>query len=288
MRVKEEDKTVGKRITYQLYVRMEKTELPQWPKERGECERQKPNGGEERNEEDCESVNEARKTKQLCEIGGLSFMNCEDEGLFAKLVGEKTPKRVIDGGAGNKRKIDRKEPCSDSMETSDGDIPLAALIKTRTPKKIKAMIPGFGGVGKVEMVKKVRRRINVDFIGLVETKKDHIDRRLIFKLWGGGNGIKWEAMGCVSYLENLGDFWVWPNNTRECFDSWTSQSMTKNHLRRWTMSFFAVIWVVWGERNNRIFQESHQDAQATVNQIIRLVKNWEYDWQLRKNNTTAS
>ncbi|MED6191488.1 hypothetical protein PIB30_000586 [Stylosanthes scabra] len=71
----------------------------------------------------------------------MSFMNCEDEGLLAKLAGEKTPKKVIDGGAGNKRRIDRKEPCSDSVEISDGDIPLAALMKTRTPKKIKATTP---------------------------------------------------------------------------------------------------------------------------------------------------
>ncbi|MED6186650.1 hypothetical protein PIB30_068757 [Stylosanthes scabra] len=53
-------------------------------------------------------------------------------------------------------------------------------------------VRGLGGDGKAEMVKRIRRNHNGDFVGFIETKKQHFDRGTILKLWGGCSEISWD------------------------------------------------------------------------------------------------
>ncbi|MED6200096.1 hypothetical protein PIB30_081936 [Stylosanthes scabra] len=62
-----------------------------------------------------------------------------------------------------------------------------------------------------------------------------------------------------------------------------SQRMNKESLKCWTMCFFVIIWVVWGERNNIIFRGEKQDIQQVVSQVMLMVDKWKLDLKLRNN-----
>ncbi|MED6217898.1 hypothetical protein PIB30_021853 [Stylosanthes scabra] len=54
-------------------------------------------------------------------------------------------------------------------------------------------------------------------------------------------------------------------------------------MRRWTMCFLAVVWVVWNCRNNRIFRGVDHVVQKAIDNVVTLVEKWEYEWRLKKN-----
>ncbi|MED6186445.1 hypothetical protein PIB30_066753 [Stylosanthes scabra] len=90
-----------------------------------------------------EALDEALKTKQICKIGGLSFKCKADDVLLRKITGDevrKKPQLSAKGGTPKNRKILSKV---EAFETSDissknsDDMPLAKLIDSRVPKRVR-------------------------------------------------------------------------------------------------------------------------------------------------------
>ncbi|MED6109385.1 hypothetical protein PIB30_033081 [Stylosanthes scabra] len=120
-----------------------------------------------------DTVSEARKIKEVCEVGGISFKSREENVVLGVIAGTKSPKKVI-GSTPKKQKQGRP------TQSVGGRNLFSKLLR------------GLGSDGKVEMVKRVRRKFNGEFLGLIETKKQQLERGLALKLWGGGSGIKWD------------------------------------------------------------------------------------------------
>ncbi|MED6158239.1 hypothetical protein PIB30_030986 [Stylosanthes scabra] len=90
---------------------------------------------------------EAVRTKQICEIGGITFRGNVEVNVLAKIAGEKTPTKkrcpdAVDSSQNGKKVV---QPRESSMVSEDSDdVPLARMIK-KTPKKQKQNTPGKKG-----------------------------------------------------------------------------------------------------------------------------------------------
>ncbi|MED6132892.1 hypothetical protein PIB30_022971 [Stylosanthes scabra] len=94
-----------------------------------------------------EVIVEAARTKQICEIGGVTFRGNEEANILAKIAGEKTPMKnqcpgTIDASQNGKK---GEHPWESLLVSEDSDeVPLARLTK-KTPKKQKQTTPGKKG-----------------------------------------------------------------------------------------------------------------------------------------------
>ncbi|MED6185651.1 hypothetical protein PIB30_059140 [Stylosanthes scabra] len=68
------------------------------------------------------------------------------------------------------------------------------------------------GVGKVEMIRRVYRKIDADFLGLVETKKEVVEVSFVRKLWGSDFGSNWEFMESTNSAGGT----LWWNQLARC------------------------------------------------------------------------
>ncbi|MED6138040.1 hypothetical protein PIB30_070606 [Stylosanthes scabra] len=162
-------------------------------------------------------------------------------------------------------------------------------------------VRGLGEDRRIEMVKMARRKNRVDFLGVVETKKECIDMALIMKLWGGGNNVRWEIVEknfncaiCVVYgphgKEEKAEFLKELREIKKKVDvplliGGDFNEMVCKEERRW-MCFIAIVWMVWGERNNRIFRGKSRERQLIVNEAVQLVDKWKMELLQRRKETS--
>ncbi|MED6205401.1 hypothetical protein PIB30_017213 [Stylosanthes scabra] len=87
-----------------------------------------------------EMLEEAIRTKHLCEVGGFSFKNGESKELLTSIarieLGKKA--RLNACSQSKKKKVVSKTTSGDSSRSSDGDMILASFLGKKNPKKLKA------------------------------------------------------------------------------------------------------------------------------------------------------
>ncbi|KAL4328113.1 hypothetical protein AHAS_Ahas13G0167600 [Arachis hypogaea] len=84
---------------------------------------------------------------------------------------------------------------------------------------------------------------------------------LIERVWG-------------AWLYALGREWSVPGTLKQHFESWTTAAPRKDERKRWLIGFFAVIWEIWLERNNRVFQNKGSGVQKITNRSFVLSDEW--------------
>ncbi|MED6167316.1 hypothetical protein PIB30_001740 [Stylosanthes scabra] len=85
-------------------------------------------------------LEEAIKTKQLCEVGGFSFKKGESKELWTMIAGVEVAKKARPNVCSQwkKKKVPSKTTSSDSTRSSDGDVTLASFLDKRNAMKSKA------------------------------------------------------------------------------------------------------------------------------------------------------
>ncbi|MED6106718.1 hypothetical protein PIB30_007041 [Stylosanthes scabra] len=85
-------------------------------------------------------LDEAIRTKQLCEVGGFSFKNGESKELLTSIAGVEVGKKARPNtcSQSKKKKVVSKTTSSDSSSSSDGDMILASFLDKKNSKKLKA------------------------------------------------------------------------------------------------------------------------------------------------------
>lgn len=72
--------------------------------------------------------------------------------------------------------------------------------------------------------------------------------------------------------------WVWPSSLDSAFAQWSFPSKNKFLTKIWLAIFQVIVWSIWKERNDRIFNNTSNLVHETQNMVLlRLcwwVKNW--------------
>ncbi|XP_016177702.1 uncharacterized protein LOC107619990 [Arachis ipaensis] len=68
--------------------------------------------------------------------------------------------------------------------------------------------------------------------------------------------------------------WAVPRSIKGLFESWNGTTSRKEEQKRWLAGFFAVIWNVWLERNNRIFNNQEVNVGVIQNRTFFSYKEW--------------
>ncbi|XP_072066970.1 uncharacterized protein [Arachis hypogaea] len=68
--------------------------------------------------------------------------------------------------------------------------------------------------------------------------------------------------------------WAVPGSIKGLFKSWNGTPNRKKEQRRWLTGFFAVIWNVWLECNNRIFNNKEVNVDVIQNMTFLSSKEW--------------
>ncbi|XP_015961069.1 uncharacterized protein LOC107485018 [Arachis duranensis] len=66
-----------------------------------------------------------------------------------------------------------------------------------------------------------------------------------------GCELTWQVW--CAWLFAFGRSWAILGTLKQHFESWTHASQRKIERKRWLIEFFAVIWAIWLERNDRVF-----------------------------------
>ncbi|XP_015961036.1 uncharacterized protein LOC107485010 [Arachis duranensis] len=77
-----------------------------------------------------------------------------------------------------------------------------------------------------------------------------------------------------AWLTFAGRQWSCPGTLKEHFQSWTESSTSKYERKRWMVSFCAIIWNIWLERNMRIFQSKRKGVDVIIHQSFMNFKEW--------------
>ncbi|XP_016177792.1 uncharacterized protein LOC107620087 [Arachis ipaensis] len=77
-----------------------------------------------------------------------------------------------------------------------------------------------------------------------------------------------------AWLTFAGRQWSCPGTLKEHFQSWTELSTSKQERKRWMVSFCAIIWNIWLERNRRIFQNKGKGVEDIIHQSFMNFKEW--------------
>ena len=81
------------------------------------------------------------------------------------------------------------------------------------------------------------------------------------KIWN--NIISW--FGCS---------WVFPKNIQDLFMAWKSPQRSHQGKEMWNLSFLAVIWHIWRERNARCFEGAATNGEPIGGKIKFYVAQW--------------
>ncbi|MED6145301.1 hypothetical protein PIB30_023883 [Stylosanthes scabra] len=74
---------------------------------------------------------------------------------------------------------------------------------------------------------------------------------------------------------------VWPESTKGSFESWMGLNVVKQVLRSWSFCFVAVIWTIWGVRNERIFNNKVTNVEEACSRINLAHDMWLQEWKNR-------
>ncbi|XP_072064221.1 uncharacterized protein [Arachis hypogaea] len=84
--------------------------------------------------------------------------------------------------------------------------------------------------------------------------------------------IAWKVWCC--WLQSVGRKWAIPGTIRGLFESWTGLHTSKQEQKRGLIGFFAVIWNIWLERNDRIFNNKVAGVDLIQQRTLLSYKEW--------------
>nr|XP_025635827.1 uncharacterized protein LOC112729904 [Arachis hypogaea]XP_025636565.1 uncharacterized protein LOC112730719 [Arachis hypogaea] len=77
-----------------------------------------------------------------------------------------------------------------------------------------------------------------------------------------------------AWLSYAGRLWSCPGSLKEHFLSWTEVTARKADRKAWMVSFCAIIWNLWLERNRRLFQNKSKGVEEIVDMYSLSYKEW--------------
>ncbi|KAL4316325.1 hypothetical protein AHAS_Ahas15G0273800 [Arachis hypogaea] len=77
-----------------------------------------------------------------------------------------------------------------------------------------------------------------------------------------------------TWLRYFGTAWVVPGTMKGLFKSWTGMHNRKQEQRTWLTGFFAVIWNIWLERNDRIFKNTEAGVEIIQSRTVSSYQEW--------------
>ncbi|KAL4382275.1 hypothetical protein AHAS_Ahas04G0217200 [Arachis hypogaea] len=87
-----------------------------------------------------------------------------------------------------------------------------------------------------------------------------------------GCNFSWHVW--CAWISHVGLLWICPGTVKEHFHSWTEVSINKESSKRRMVSFCAIMWNIWLERNRRIFQRIEKRAGEIINLSIQNYTEW--------------
>nr|XP_025611773.1 uncharacterized protein LOC112705129 [Arachis hypogaea] len=84
----------------------------------------------------------------------------------------------------------------------------------------------------------------------------------------------WKGLVWCVWLRCFHRDWAVPGSIKGLFESWNGTTSRKEEQKRWLAGFFAVIWNVWLERNNRIFNNQEVNVGVIQNRTFLSYKEW--------------
>eukprot|EP00268_Persea_americana_P040117 TRINITY_DN3976_c4_g2_i1.p1 TRINITY_DN3976_c4_g2~~TRINITY_DN3976_c4_g2_i1.p1 ORF type:complete len:127 (+),score=21.23 TRINITY_DN3976_c4_g2_i1:3-383(+) len=79
---------------------------------------------------------------------------------------------------------------------------------------------------------------------------------------------------CNTVISWLGCSWVFPEHVQDLFMAWKSPIGTHRGKEMWKLSFLAVIWHIWEERNARCFEGVETNGESICGKIKFAVAQW--------------
>ena len=75
-------------------------------------------------------------------------------------------------------------------------------------------------------------------------------------------------------LSSFGVVWVLPESMRNLFLEWKIKGLGKKRSVVWKMAPICLFWFIWGERNQRIFQEEEMSDTSLRKLFLRSLLEW--------------
>ena len=79
---------------------------------------------------------------------------------------------------------------------------------------------------------------------------------------------------CRSMVEWLDCSWVFLQSLQDLFQAWKAPSGGPRGKELWKLSFLAVLWTIWKERNSRCFEGASNSQRCLVERTKFLVALW--------------
>ncbi|XP_077252938.1 uncharacterized protein LOC143892304 [Tasmannia lanceolata] len=146
--------------------------------------------------------------------------------------------------------------------------PLAARVwKIKAPPRVCFF--GWSALGnKIQTVDFLRKRnmLIIDHCALCIESGESVDHLFIHckvarEVWG-------------RILERFGMNWVFPSSIKELFEGWPCNPWGKKGKTLWWLSLLALLWVLWIERNNRVFEGKAKSSYFLFIKVIALSISW--------------
>ncbi|XP_057744025.1 uncharacterized protein LOC130961983 [Arachis stenosperma] len=84
--------------------------------------------------------------------------------------------------------------------------------------------------------------------------------------------LTWQVW--CTWLRSFGRAWTIPGIMIELFESWTGRHNRKQEQKMWLTRFFAVIWNIWLERNDSIFNNKEAGVEIVQRRTFLSYKKW--------------
>ncbi|XP_015969969.1 uncharacterized protein LOC107493386 [Arachis duranensis] len=125
-------------------------------------------------------------------------------------------------------------------------------------------------VGRVNTKERLRRLGVIDQLDsiCVLCKKDVEDLHHLFLRCQ----FTWQVW--CAWLFDYGRLWIVPGTIKQHFESWTGVTVRKEERKRWLIGFFAIVWHIWMERNDRIFRSQEAGIAEIINRSLTSCKDW--------------
>ncbi|XP_020972821.1 uncharacterized protein LOC110269371 [Arachis ipaensis] len=97
--------------------------------------------------------------------------------------------------------------------------------------------------------------------------------------------VTWQVW--CTWLKFFRTDWAVPGTIKWLFESWTGMDTGKQEQRKWLTGFFAVIWNIWWERNDRIFNNKEADVAEIQSRTVLSYQEWTSSDPALQNNKLA-
>ena len=75
-------------------------------------------------------------------------------------------------------------------------------------------------------------------------------------------------------LTSFGPVWVFPNSMRNLLLQWKVKGLRKKIRAMWRLALICLFWCIWGERNQKTFQEEEISDQSLKKLFIHSLLEW--------------